>query len=83
MIGENLQLITIEPVEFQRLAVEVHQDCRNITDHFRGIYRIYPNFIKENRRMSTCKPVGLANARMISTDYAQKSPRSLLPTLGP
>ena len=24
-----------------------------ITDHFRGIYRIYPNLTKENRRMST------------------------------
>jgi hypothetical protein len=23
------------------------------TDHFKGIYRIYPNVIKENRRMST------------------------------
>ena len=26
---------------------------RKITDHFRGIYRVYPNLIKENRRMST------------------------------
>ena len=24
------------------------KDCRKSTDHFRGIYRIYPNLIKEN-----------------------------------
>jgi hypothetical protein len=34
-------------------VVEI-QDCRNITDHLRGIYGIYPNLIKENWRMSTC-----------------------------
>ena len=42
-----------EPVEFVKEPVEV-QDCRKITVHFRGIYRIYPKSIKENRRMSTC-----------------------------
>ena len=52
MIGENRQLVTDEPVEFEKEPVEV-QDCRRITDHFRGIYRIYPNLIKENWRMST------------------------------
>ena len=36
MVGENRQFVTDEPVEVQ--------DCRKITDHFRGIYRIYPNF---------------------------------------
>ena len=46
MIGENWQLVTNEPVEVQ--------DCRKITNHFRRIYGIYPNLIKENRRMSTC-----------------------------
>jgi hypothetical protein len=31
-----------------------------ITDHFRGIYRVYyPNLIKENRRMSTCNRLDL------------------------
>ena len=35
------------------LTVEV-QDCRKSTDHFQGIYRIYPNLIKKNRSMSTC-----------------------------
>ena len=38
MIGENRELLTDEPVEVQ--------DCRKITDHFRGIYRMYPNLIK-------------------------------------
>ena len=52
MIGESRRLVTNEPVEFEKSPVEV-QDCRKITDHFRGIYRIYPNLIKENRRMST------------------------------
>ena len=53
MIGENRQLFTKEPVEFEKQPVEV-QDCMKLTDHFRGIYRIYLNSIKENRRMSTC-----------------------------
>ena len=52
MIGENRQLVTNEPVEFEKEAVEV-QVCRKITGCFRGIYRIHPDLIKENRRMST------------------------------
>ena len=46
MIGENRQLVIDEPVESEKQPVEV-QDGRRITDHFRGIYRIYPNLIKE------------------------------------
>jgi hypothetical protein len=43
-----------------RLNFEVHQDCTKITDHFRGIYRrIYPNLMKQNRRMSTCNRLDL------------------------
>ena len=57
-IGENWQLVTNEPVEFEKKPVEV-QDCREITDHFEGICRIYPNLIKENRRMSTCNRLDL------------------------
>ena len=38
MIGENQQLVTDEPVEIQ--------DCRKITDHFREICRIYPQYNK-------------------------------------
>ena len=36
LIGENQQLVTNEPVEFEKLLVEV-DDRRKITDHFRGI----------------------------------------------
>ena len=52
MIGENRQLVTDEPVEFEKEPVEA-QGCRKITDHLRGIHRIYPNLIKGNRMMST------------------------------
>ena len=34
MIGENRQLVTYEPVEFEKLPVEV-QDCMKITNHLR------------------------------------------------
>ena len=51
MIRENRQLVANEPVEVQ--------DCRKISDHFRGIYRIYPNLVEENRRMSTCSRLDL------------------------
>ena len=44
MIGENWQLVTDEPVEFDKQPVEF-QDCRKITNPFRGICRIYPNLI--------------------------------------
>ena len=43
MIGENWQLVTNELVEVQ--------DYMKITDHFRGNCIIYPNLIKEIRRM--------------------------------
>ena len=36
MIGENRQLVTNEPIEFEKQPIEV-QDCRKITDRFRGI----------------------------------------------
>ena len=53
MIRENRQLVTDEAVEFEKKPVEV-QDCRKITVHFRGIYRIYPTLLMENRRIGTC-----------------------------
>ena len=53
VIVESQQLVTDESVEFEKYPVEV-QDCKRITDHFRGIYRIYLNLMKENWRMSTC-----------------------------
>ena len=58
MIQENWQLVTNEPVESGKNLVEV-EDCRKITDHFREIYRIYPNLIKENQRVSTCNRLEL------------------------
>ena len=39
MVGENRQLVTNEPVEFEKELVEI-QDCRKITDHFIGIHGI-------------------------------------------
>ena len=52
LAGENRQLVTNEPVEVQDY-------CRKNTDNCRGIYGIYPSFIKENRRMSTCNRLDL------------------------
>jgi hypothetical protein len=43
MIGESRQFVTDEPVEFENQPDEV-QDFRRITDHFRGMYRVYPQF---------------------------------------
>ena len=40
-LGRNRRLVTDEPVEFEKWPIGVHhQDCRKITDHFRGIYGI-------------------------------------------
>ena len=64
---KNRQLVTDRLVEFEKQPVQV-QDFKKITDHFRGIYRILEDV--------NMWPVRLANIR-ISTDYAQKSPRSL------
>jgi hypothetical protein len=61
MIGENPQLVIDEPVEFEKEPVEVLQ----ITDHFKGIYKIYHDLTKEKPK--GCQHVGLANPR-ISTD---------------
>jgi hypothetical protein len=40
------------------VQVEV-QDCRRNSDPSRGIYKMYPNFVKERRRMSTCNGLDL------------------------
>ena len=59
MIGENRQLVAdMNRLSLRNESVEV-QYCRKITDHFRGIYRIYPNLMKKNRRMSTCNRLDL------------------------
>ena len=75
MIGKNQQLVTDEPIEFEKQPVEV-QDCRKNSEHFREIYSICPNLIKKKPKDVNMQLVGLANLR-ISTNYAQKSPRSL------
>jgi hypothetical protein len=40
LFGENRQLVTDELVEFENYSVDVG-DFRRITNHLRGIYRIY------------------------------------------
>jgi hypothetical protein len=72
MIRENRQLVTDEPVAFEV------QDRWKITDHFRGIYGIYPNLIKENRRMSTCNRLDLQTLGSQPMIYAQIYPQSLV-----
>ena len=47
MNGEKRLLVTDELVEFGEEPFEV-QDCGNIIDHFRGIYRVYPNLMKKS-----------------------------------
>ena len=44
MIGENWQLVTDEPVEFEKKPTEV-QDFRRSTDHFKRIREIYLKLI--------------------------------------
>ena len=57
MIGENQQLVTDEPVEFEKILVEV-QDCIQLlisVDEF----CIYPHLNQKFRRMSTCNRLDL------------------------
>ena len=35
------------------------QDFSQVSDHFRGIYRIYLNLIMKNQKMSTCNLLDL------------------------
>ena len=58
MIRENQQLVANEPVECEDLSLEV-QTYKKITNKIEGNYRIYPNLIKENWRMSTCDRLDL------------------------
>ena len=78
MIGENRQLfVTNEPVEVQ--------DCKKITDHFRGICGIYFNLIKENRRMSTCNRLdlqALGSQPVMPKNLPDRWPRPWLRSLG-
>ena len=54
MSGKTRRLVTNELIEFEKQYVEVQYVMR-ITDHFRGICRIYLKQIKEIRKISTCK----------------------------
>ena len=45
MNGRNRLLVTNEPVEVQ--------DCRKISDHFRGICGIYLELMKKTRKITT------------------------------
>ena len=75
MNRENRLLVTDVPVEFEFEFKS--KDFKKITHQFRGIYRIlYPNFMKGNRKVSTCNLLDLEKIR-IPTDYAQKSPWTL------
>ena len=74
MSGENRQLVADEPVEFEKLPVEV-QACRKFTDHFRGIYRIYLQLMKKNRKLSTCNRSDLKTlGSWVLTRHAQILP---------
>ena len=57
-MGENRQLVTDEPIEFEKLPGEV-QDCRKITGHFRWIYRIYPNLKRITGGYESLNPLDL------------------------
>ena len=84
----DLQILGSQPVImpknlpsqwFEIELVEVHQDCRKITNHFTGIYRIlYPNLVKENWRMSTCNRLDLQTLGSQPVIMPQKSPQSVL-----
>ena len=62
MNGENWLLVIDEPVEFEKLLVEV-QDFRKIYVCLRGMYEIYLKFIKKNRKIITCNRLDLETLR--------------------
>ena len=49
MNRENQPLVTCEPIEFEKYAVEI-QDLKKITDCFKRIYRIYLVLTTKNRK---------------------------------
>ena len=56
--GKNRRLVTDEPIEFEKLVFEVG-DFNSITNHFKGICKIYLKWIKKNLKMSTCNRLNL------------------------
>ena len=77
MIGDKRQLVTNEPVEFEkhRLKFKTARKLPIILEEFIE----YTQFNKRKPEDVNMSPVGLANTR-ISTGYAQKPPRSLVRT---
>ena len=71
--GKNRRLVTDEPIEFEKLVFEVG-DFNSITNHFKGICKIYLKWIKKNLKMSTCNWLILESVVLILTAYAQKLP---------
>jgi hypothetical protein len=49
MNGENQQIAIDEPVEFEKQSVKV-EDFKKTTDHFSGIWEIYPSLIRKTKR---------------------------------
>ena len=47
MNGENQQVLTDEPVDFEKEPVEV-QDFKQTINQFRGIYKIFLHLTKKN-----------------------------------
>jgi hypothetical protein len=68
MIGEDRQLVADDRLKFRT--------AEKLLIILRGIYRIYPNLTKENRRMSTCNRLNLQTLGSQPV-YAQKPPLSL------
>ena len=58
MNGENQPLVTHEPVEFEKQLIQI-QDLKQISMPSRISRGIFLSPIKENRKMSTCNPLGL------------------------
>ena len=52
------------------------KDCRKFTDHVRGIHKTYSNLTKAKPvDVNMQSAVGVANTRISTNDYAQKSPQ--------
>jgi hypothetical protein len=52
MNGKNRTLVADEPIEVEKITLEV-QDFRKIIDHVRGIYRIHLKLIEKNQKITT------------------------------
>ena len=58
MNGENRLLVTNEPVEFEKEPVEV-KNSKKITDHFRGICKMYLKLLRRSRKITPCNRLDL------------------------